>query len=686
MDRLHSDIQYLKGIGPERARAFARLGIQSVSQLLYTFPRDYEDRTRVVPLGETVLGDTCSVRLTVVSEPRAYRVRKGMELLKFRAADGAMNCEITYFNQKFLKDKFVPGQEYLFYGKIEGNFITRSMANPAFEPAAEGDAGGSIVPIYRLTAGLSQTVMRKSLREALKVAESEFHDPLPEDLRRDYDLCGSVFALENIHFPTDEKSLTPARRRMVFEEFFLLQLGMFTLKNRRRGQTPVRMSRNVTLDGFLSRLPFSLTGAQRRTLTECVDDLAGDEPMNRLVQGDVGSGKTVVAAGVAYYVVKNGYQAAMMVPTEILATQHFLNLAPLLDRCGIRTAVLTGSQPAATRRSILEQLASGEIDFVIGTHALLGEQVHFSRLGLIVTDEQHRFGVAQRAQLAAKGENPHVLVMSATPIPRTLALIIYGDLDVSVIDELPPGRQEIQTVGIDSSKRTRAYGYIRRELAAGRQAYIVCPLVEESETGDSDLHDVMQYSQTLQREVFPDFRVGFLHGRMKQADKDAIMADFVSNRIQVLVSTTVIEVGVDVKNATVMMIENAERFGLSALHQLRGRVGRGEHKSLCVLVSDSRNEKTVERLRTLCRTNDGFQIAEADLKLRGPGDFFGVRQHGLPALRIADMAGDMRILKEAQEAAADLLRRDPALEAPELLPLREKLEELFALEEGNFLN
>ena len=551
------------------------------------------------------------------------------------------------------------------------------MVNPLVERENSRTMTGRIMPVYPLTAGISQLTMTRSVEQGLAACRDLLPDPLPDEVRRDHQLCHTGYAYDQIHFPDDENTLAIARRRLAFEELFLLAIGMQVLSRRREELSCVPL-RDLDLTAFYGSLPFSLTGAQQRAVDEILADLASGRPMNRLVQGDVGSGKTMVAAAAMVCAARSGRQTALMAPTEILAEQHYKGLAPLLEGLGIPCALLTGAARAKERRAVLEGLESGWLQAVIGTHALISPDVTYRDLGLVVTDEQHRFGVGQRSALSAKGERPHLLVMSATPIPRTLALMIYGDLDVSVIDELPPGRQRIDTFAVTGAYRPRIYKFLAREIAAGRQAYMICSMVEEN--GADDRKAVTEYARVLQEQVFPQLRVACVHGRMKGREKEAVMTAFAGGEADILVSTTVVEVGVDVPNATVMVIEDADRFGLSQLHQLRGRVGRGKHKSYCVLITDNRSEETLARMRVMTQTGDGFRIAEEDLRLRGPGDFFGRRQHGLPALKVADLSWDMALLKEAQQAARALLDRDPGLEDHPLIAQRTR--ELFEASEG----
>lgn len=674
-------VQYLKGVGERRAQLFARLGIQDVGDLLHHYPRQYEDWSAVVPIAEAPVGEPCCIRAAALHAPEEHRIRQNMVLYKFPVSDGSAEMGVTLFNNRFAAAKIRAGETYLFYGTVSANFLKREMTSPQIEDAADG---ARIRPIYPQTEGLSSRVIETAVARALELLDETLdQDPLPAPLREAHTLCTRRYALDNIHFPADHVALSVARRRLVFEELLILQLGLLRLKGRSRGETGAVIPQDYTA-AYTQLLPYTLTGAQLRAIADCVRDMQGSCPMSRLIQGDVGSGKTAVAAGVAYTAIRNGWQAAMMAPTEILAEQHAASLTALLEKGGVRIGLLTGAQTAAQKRRVREALAAGEIDLVVGTHALLSEGVTFARLGLVITDEQHRFGVAQRAALAAKGANPHLMVMSATPIPRTLALMIYGDLDVSVLDELPPGRQPIETYAVDSGKRERAYNYIKKHIAQGRQAYIVCPLVSE---GEADLASATEYAEKLSRGPFQGYALGLLHGKMKPAEKERVMTAFSRNELSILVSTTVIEVGVDVPNAVLMVIENAERFGLAQLHQLRGRVGRGKYRSTCILISDAQNEEAVRRLKVMCSTNDGFKIADEDLKLRGPGDFFGSRQHGLPDLKIADlMGGDMPLFQSAQAAARQLIAEDPELRDPEHAGLAEEVRRLFARNGDQGLN
>ena len=729
---LNTPLTALPGVGPARARSLEKLGLRTVGDLLGYYPRDYEDRTKRYAIAQAPADTPVCVSAMVAETPRLSRIRKGLELTRVKVVDGSAAMTLTFFNQSYVRDALVPGQEYIFYGRVEGDRGGRQMTNPVFEREDRARFTGRILPVYPLTAGVSNNLLAGLAQRAVEECACQVAETLPADLLEAHDLAPAEFSCRSIHFPQDFDALARAKRRLVFEELFTLSAGLALLRQRRSGGEGPAFPACDPAD-FYALLPFAPTEAQRRTISECAADLASGRPMNRLVQGDVGSGKTAVAAACAWMAFRSGWQAAMMAPTEILAEQHCRSLSALLAPAGMRVGLLTGSMRAGEKKRVYAALEAGEIDFVVGTHALLSGPVAFRRLGLVVADEQHRFGVEQRAALAAKANTPdcppeagrrlcgegrgnsvspaangmdgvpaatcrcgeaeqraalaakgekkirpHVLVMSATPIPRTLALIIYGDLDVSVIDQLPPGRLPVKTVLVGESKRQRMYGFVREQIRQGRQAYIVCPAIEtDPESAATDLKRVVEYAEGLQKQVFPDLRVGLVHGRMKAKDKDAAMAAFARGETHILVSTTVVEVGVDVANATLMIVENADRYGLSQLHQLRGRVGRGEHQSWCVLVSDNRSPETRARLKVLVDTADGFRIAEEDLKLRGPGDFFGRRQHGLPALRMADLNTDTRVLKEARDAAAALLSADPDLSRPEHRPLLEKVRRLF---------
>lgn len=678
MPGLQTDVRYIKGIGETRAKALNKLGIFTLRDLISYFPRAYEDRTLTRPIRQLILGESACVRAMIAAEPTAHRIRGGQMLVKVRAVDDSGSMDVVFFNQEYRKSSLHAGQTYVFYGKVEGDLIRRQMVNPILEPEGQQMLTGRIMPIYPLTAGVSQLILGKAVRQGLDACRELMADILPDDVRQSHQLCYANYAYENIHFPTAPESLELARRRLSFEELFLLTCGLSMLRQRRRDVSGPACHA-VDMMPFYEALPFPLTNAQKNAINDAISDMVSGKPMNRLCQGDVGSGKTMVAAACVWFAAQNGWQSALMAPTEILAHQHYENLSPLFARFGLRCALLTGSTRAKERREILTALQSGDIDLCIGTHALLTADVAYHRLGLVITDEQHRFGVNQRALLSQKAEDPHMLVLSATPIPRTLALVIYGDLDVSIINELPPGRQKVDTFSVGESYRERIYAFLRKQVAEGHQVFVVCPLVGDDETLPDERKAVTAYARKLQEETFPDLRVSVLHGKMKPKEKDAVMSAFAAGESDILVSTTVIEVGVDVPNANTMVVENADRFGLSQLHQLRGRVGRGSVKSYCILLSDTQNEETRQRLKVMTQTNDGFKISEEDLRLRGPGDFFGARQHGLPALKIADLSCDMRLLDEAQQSAKQLMIDDPELSKPEHRALRERIDELFAL-------
>ena len=676
MADLGTNVRYIKGIGEARAAALEKLGITTLGDLIAYFPRGYEDRTQVRPIRELTAGESVCVRGMVAADLTAYRISGGRTIAKTRVVDDSGSLDLVFFNMEHRRDALHQGDVCVFFGKVEDNLRRKQMINPLFEPEGRQQVTGRIMPIYPLTAGVTQGLMVRAARQGLDACRELLPDVLPDEVRQAHKLCYVNYAYENIHFPASPEALEVARRRLVFEELFLLTCGLQLLRQRRR-DVAGPACRRMSMEPFYRRLPFALTGAQRRAIADAVGDMVSGKPMNRLCQGDVGSGKTMVAAACIWFAVENGWQTALMAPTEILARQHYQGLAPLLARFSIRCALLTGSIRAKERREILAGLADGSIDLCIGTHALLTEDVQYRRLGLVVTDEQHRFGVNQRAALSQKAEDPHMLVLSATPIPRTLALVIYGDLDVSVIDELPPGRQKVDTFALGESYRPRVQAFIRKLEAAGQQIFIVCPLVGEADQIPDERKAVTAYAKQLQEQVFPDLRVAVLHGKMKPREKEKVMAAFAAGESDILVSTTVVEVGVDVPNATCMVVENADRFGLSQLHQLRGRVGRGKAKSYCILLSDSQNEETRARLKVMTQTNDGFRISQEDLRLRGPGDFFGQRQHGLPAMKIADLSCDMRLLDEAQTAARQLMAQDPELTEPTHRPLRRRIRQLF---------
>lgn len=676
MAEANDEIRYLKGIGEKKAQAFNRLGVTTVRDLVSLFPRKYEDRSQFKPIALTMPDETVCIQAIVADTPRLQRIRRGLELVKFRAVDESGSVDITYFNQSYIKDQFHKGETYNFYGKISVQGSKRSMTNPVHEKeGAIGGITGRIVPVYPLVAGLTQKNVLSAVSQALDICADSLPEVLPESIREKYQLAQASFAYKNIHSPADFEALEIARRRLVFEELFLLACALGQMKDKHGKADGIRLN-SVPLDEFWYSLPFSPTGAQRRAVNDALNDMQSGKAMNRLVQGDVGSGKTLVAAALMWAAWKNGLMSAFMAPTEILAEQHCQTLNDLLSPFGIRIGKLTGSMTAKQKREAKAALAAGEVDIIVGTHALFTEDVEYKNLGLVVTDEQHRFGVNQRSSLISKGDKPHVLVMSATPIPRTLALIIYGDLDISIIDELPPGRQKVDTFSVTESYRARLNAFIKKLVSEGRQVFIVCPMIEENEELLKPLKSAQEHAEAL-KATFPELSIACVHGKMKPKEKNDIMSAFVAGDIDVLVSTTVIEVGVDVPNAALMIVENAERFGLSQLHQLRGRVGRGQHKSYCVLVSDTDNEVSESRLKVMTQTNDGFKISEEDLRLRGPGDFFGSRQHGLPAMHVADLCADMSVLQTAQAAAQELLAEDYELCKPEHSALKSAVERIF---------
>ncbi|MBP3654664.1 MAG: ATP-dependent DNA helicase RecG [Oscillospiraceae bacterium] len=663
MATLDTPITNLPGIGDKKAAAFHKLGIYTYGDMISYFPRRYDDRSRMVPIAMAIPEDTCCVQAMVATQPTLSRIRRGMELVKFRIADDSGVMDVTYFNQPFMKNALTMGETYNFYGKVSAMGSRKSMSNPVYEKAAQPRITGRIIPVYHSTTQLSQKVIVAAAEQCLNACGHQVIDLLPEEVTRRNNLCQAEYAYRNIHFPESMLALDIARRRMVFEELFVLACAIRILHS--GSSAPVEGLRlsSCDLNTFYATLPFTPTGAQKRAMEAALSDMTSGLSMNRLVQGDVGSGKTLVAAGCIWAAAQSGKVSAMMAPTEILAEQHLRTMRKFLEPCGLRVGLLTGSMTAKEKRTAKAALANHEYDLIVGTHAVLTGDVEIPDLALVIVDEQHRFGVEQRAALAQKGEKPHVLVMSATPIPRTLALIIYGDLDVSIIDELPPGRQTIDTLLVNESYRQRLNGFVRKQVETGRQVFVICPKVEEDEEKENDLNlkSAEEHAKYMQSE-FPDLHVGCVHGRLKEKQKDAVMSAFVSGDIDILVATTVVEVGVDIPNANLMIIENADRFGLSQLHQLRGRIGRGEHKSWCVLVSDSTNEVSRERLKIMVKTSDGFAISEEDLRLRGPGDFFGNRQHGLPETHIADLGADMNVLVTAQEEANKLMETDPELE------------------------
>lgn len=675
---LDQNVRYVHGIGPKKAQLLEKLGIVTLEDAVQCYPRGYEDRTHIVPICALQDGEKQCVHAVVGAAPQTAHIRRGMEVTRCTVYDESGALSLRFFNHKYAASALETGREYAFYGKVQAEGRRFVMLSPEFEPVGADSRTGRVLPVYPLTAGLHQKDLYRVAAAALAAVQEEYPDFLPLSVRTAQQLLPLRQALRCIHQPQDMQQAQQARRRMAFEELFLLSCGLGFLRARRSGKSGAQL-KDLSLTGFYRALPFSLTGAQQRAIEACTLDIAAGRPLSRLVQGDVGSGKTMVAAALCYLAARNGRQAVMMAPTELLARQHMQTLEPLLGGFGIRCGLLVGSMGARQKRETTEAIASGDVAVVIGTHAVLRETVQFHDLAVAVVDEQHRFGVGQRATLTEKGENVHLLVMSATPIPRTLALLIYGDLDVSVIDELPPGRQKIKTYAVGESMRPRIDRFMDKQCELGGQVYVVCPLVGDGESGRTSAESCAERLTA----VLPHRRVGLVHGRTKAADKERIMAAFAAGDIDILVSTTVIEVGVNVPNATLMVVEDGDCFGLSQLHQLRGRVGRGARQSYCVFYGADRGQSARERLTVLVHTNDGFVIAQKDLEMRGAGDFFGTRQHGLPPMKLADVAGDTRLLEQAKRAADDLMRDDPTLAHEPLL--RARVEKLFAqYGEGSF--
>ena len=679
MAKLSDPVTMLKGVGEVRAKQLAQLNIFTLRDLICHFPRGYEDRTKLVPIEKLEPDVPACFRAMVMNTPRTSHIRKGLDLTKVQVADSTGRLNVTFFNSRFAAQQLEYGREYIFYGAVSGDFIGYSMTNPVFEaPESQPVTTRRILPIYPLTAGLTNAALLRLVQQALAVCAPP-EEILPAEVREKYGILPAERAYFAIHEPNSMAEAELAKKRMIFEEFFVFSAGLSLMRAARK-EKKTEPYTDFDMAPFYDSLPFTLTGAQSRAVGEILEDFRRGIPMNRLVQGDVGSGKTMVAAAAAYCAARNGAQTALMAPTEILAEQHFASLSALFVPLGVSVTLLTGSMTGKQKKDVRERIAAGEVQVVIGTHALLSESTRFDNLGLVITDEQHRFGVGQRSRLSAKGEDPHLLVMSATPIPRTLALILYGDLDVSILDELPPGREPVDTFLVGESYRPRINAFIRKQVAEGHQCFVVCPAVEENE--ELGIKAASVWAETLQQTVFPDLRIALLHGQMKGAEKEAAMASFARGEADVMVATTVIEVGVDVPNATLMVIEDADRFGLSQLHQLRGRVGRGKAKSYCILTTHNRNPETLQRLKALCKTTDGFKIAEEDLRLRGPGDFFGSRQSGLPAFRVADLGCDLAAMKGAQQASADWIDAYGASDTSEANALRERIGDLFARSEG----
>ena len=679
MANLSDPISILKGIGPAKAKLFANLNIYTLRDLICHFPRGYEDRTRLIPIEKLEPDVPACFRAMVMNTPRTAHIRKGLDLTRVQVADHSGRLNLTFFNNKYVSEQLQYGKEYIFYGAVSGDFVGYNMTNPVFEALdSQPVTTRRILPIYPLTAGLNNAAMLRAVRQALAICDPPA-EIIPEEVRKVYGILGAERAYNAIHEPSSMAEAELAKKRLIFEEFFVFSAGL-SLMRAARAEKKTAPYVNFDMKPFYASLPFTLTGAQQRAVAEILRDFGRGVPMNRLVQGDVGSGKTMVAAAAAYCAAGNHKQSALMAPTEILAEQHYASLCKIFEPLGITVALLTGSMTPKEKRIVREKIAEGEVQVAVGTHALLTDATKFCDLGLVIADEQHRFGVGQRAKLSAKGNDPHLLVMSATPIPRTLALLMYGDLEVSILNELPPGREAVDTFLVGESYRARINAFIRKQVQEGHQVFVVCPAVEENE--ELGMKAATVWAETLQQTVFPDLRIALLHGQMKGAEKEAAMAAFARGEADVMVATTVIEVGVDVPNATLMVIEDADRFGLSQLHQLRGRVGRGKAKSYCILTSHNKNTETLQRLKALCKTTDGFKIAEEDLKLRGPGDFFGSRQSGLPVFRVADLSFDLATLKQAQQASAEWINRHGTSDSPEAVALRERIGDLFLRAEG----
>lgn len=680
--KFSDDIKYIKGIGEARAEGFRSLGVSTVGELLRFYPRAYEDWSKILPISQCVIGENVCIKGTVMFPVKNERVRGGMLIAKATVTDGEDVIAVTFFNNKYIEKMLKSGEEYLFYGKLTlGKFSAREMVTPMF---VKSEKSVEIRPIYPQNKTITTKIVQSAVENALKNIDA-IPDYLPDYILKKFNLVSLDRAIRDIHFPKDDTSLQNARDRLIFDELFILQLSLLTLKNDNSTVKTGNIIEKDYSEDFFKLLPFAPTNAQKRAVKEAVSDMQSGKQMNRLLQGDVGSGKTAVAASIVYTVAKNQMQSALMAPTEVLATQHFETFEKMFKGTGIRCELLTGSTKAKEKKEIKQRLENGEIDLIIGTHALIQDDVVFRKLGLVITDEQHRFGVKQRTGLCAKGENPHVFVMSATPIPRTLGLIMFGDLNVSILDELPPGRQKIETYTVNSGKRGSMFDYIRKYLDAGYQAYIVCPLVEESEMMQGVLSAEEYYKKA--QPLFKGYKLDLLHGQMSPKKKDEIMLKFKSGETQLLISTVVIEVGVDVPNAVIMVVENAERFGLSQLHQLRGRVGRGQAKSSCILVTDAKNDDAVARMKIMCETTDGFKIADEDLKLRGPGDFFGTRQHGLPKLRIADILTDTKILMQTQELAKEIMTVDRDFQKEEHRQIgKQVMKKVYSLQVSNTAN
>lgn len=664
------ELSELKRVGPKKAELYRKLGIATVEELTEYYPRDYIDFTVPVKIRDLQIGELCTFRAIVAN--KRYPSNYGSKVLLYRALLCDTESEITavFFNTKFTFDTLVINKEYIFYGRIDGDYIHLEVNTPQFVPVEKA----GLMPKYSLTAGLTNNMICSDMNSALTVVKRD--ETLPVEITEQYELISADDAMRKIHFPASRSEYESARRRLVFEELLTLKLGLSQIKNHGRAMAGAVMA-PTDMNRFYNSLPFTPTNAQLRAVDDCVKDMCRMCPMNRLIQGDVGSGKTMVAAAAAYFAHCSGFMTLVMAPTEVLARQHYTTFKNFLEPLGIKVGILSGSMTAAEKKKMRASAENGMIDVMIGTHALIQKSVGIKRLGLVIVDEQHRFGVGQRSALAEKGKNPHIMAMSATPIPRTLALIMYGDLDVSVLNEMPKGRIPVKTYVVNSSFRTRVYNFIKKHISVGKQAFIVCPLVMQGEKTPPEKKSAVEYYEKLTTGEFAGIPTGLLYGKMKQKDKDAVMSDFHDNKLSLLISTTVIEVGIDVPNAVIMLIENAEQFGLSQLHQLRGRVGRGSEQSYCILMSDSKNSYAEARSKAMAETTDGYKIADIDLKLRGPGNFFGREQHGLPPMKVADLADDADILVEVEQLSEEILLTDPALERPQNSGLRTNVERLF---------
>ena len=673
---INENIQYVKGIGPKKAEKLNKLGIYTIKDLLYYFPRQFEDRSVIKKIAQLEDEEKVTVK-ALITNIESYTPKKGMTITRIDVKDDTGFAKLTFFNREYIKNTFRVGDSILAFGKVKknGRFVELNSCELEYLSTSPKNIG-KLLPVYPLSYGITNKDIMNTVRMVFENKDIKIPEYMPEYLLKKYRLCGIEYAIKNIHFPKDKESLKIALYRLIFEELLVLQLGLFMYKGGSSNEKGITFKRDSRLDDVLESLPFKLTKAQNRALNEIIDDMCSEKVMNRLVQGDVGSGKTVVALLALAECVFNGYQGALMAPTEILAQQHYESFTETFEDIGISVELLTGSVTKKQKEGILQRVKNGEVDILIGTHALIEENVEFENIGLVITDEQHRFGVRQRGKLSSKGTCPDILVMTATPIPRTLALILYGDLDISIIDELPPGRQPIETIAVEKKKRDKVYNsLVRREVDKGRQVYIVCPLVEESET--LDITSATETAEEIKRDFFPDLRVGLLHGKMKPSEKDAVMTSFKNHELDILVSTTVIEVGVNVPNSTLMIIENAERFGLAQLHQLRGRVGRGKHQSYCVLIYGSNSEVCRKRMDIMEETNDGFKISEKDLEIRGPGEFFGTMQHGVPELKVANLFKHMKILKTVQQEARIIIGEDSTLDFKEYRGLKREIESKF---------